>query len=425
VRRLTGPASSKDDIAAAIAGGLERRLQTGSARPIALAFSGGSDSTALLLATHAWALARGRRLLVLTVDHRLQPQSAAWTAMCAERAERLGLPFRALAWEGPTPPAGLPAAARAARHRLLAEAAQDAGARAILLGHTADDVLEARAMRRAGATTPEPREWSPSPAWSEGRGLFLLRPMLGLRRAALRAWLKQRGEGWIDDPANADPRYARARARADLRGAASPAAAEDRRPLNLAGALTPIPGGGFETSRRSLRRAGTTELAQTLALACVCAGGGSRLPRARAGRRLAEAVRGEGALAATLAGARILADGDRVQIVRNAGEAARGGLAPLPPEPGVPSVWDGRFEITTQRPGLEVRRLAGLAAELPADQRKALAALPAAVRPGLPAIVEETGAVSCPLLGPSPAKAAPLTEARLLAAAGLVAREPE
>src|SRR5205085_8990913 len=74
------------------------------------------------------------------------------------------------------------------------------------------------AMREAGATMPDPHEWAPSPAWPEGRGVFLLRPLLGVRRAAIREWLEGRGERWIDDPANEDPRFARARARRQAPG---------------------------------------------------------------------------------------------------------------------------------------------------------------------------------------------------------------
>jgi tRNA(Ile)-lysidine synthase len=329
----------------------------------------------------------------------------------------MGTGFRALAWTGAKPATGLPAAARAARHRLLAAAAREAHAAVLLLGHTADDVAEARIMRAAGSTTPDPREWSPSPAWPEGRGLFLLRPLLGLRRAALRDWLTACGEGWIDDPANADLRYARPRARAavgdDLVGLAA-----DEAPIRLAESFAPLPGGGFEVARAALHEATPAERARALALACVCAGGGARLPRSEAAARLAETVAG------TLAGARLHADAARVRIVRNAGEAARGGLAPLALAAGATAVWDGRFEVTAGDIPVEVRKLGGLATRLPPAQRRALAELPASVRPALPAILDPEGGVSCPLLGDAPARATPLTATRLRAAAGLIEREP-
>ena len=403
---------------------LDRRLLARSERPIAVAISGGGDSAALLLAAQAWANWRGRRLLALAVDHRLQPQSGAWIAACANLAQRAGAEFQALAWTGEKPATGLPAAARQARHRLLAEAARAAGARVLLLGHTADDVLEARAMRRAGSTTPEPREWAPSPAWPQGRGLFLLRPLLALRRAALRDRLVEAGVDWIEDPANADLRYARPRARAALADDETAPPAEPETPLTLARDLATLPGGGFRMARPAFRAAPELERERLLALASVCAGGASRPPRRDAVARLALSVSGSGRLDATLAGARIVAEDDSLSLVRNPGEAARGGLAPLRLSAHSTGVWDGRLEVTAGPQPVEVRALAGVAAHLPQEQRRALARIPAIARGALPVVVGPDGVLSCPLLGEGLARAVPLTAQRLEAAAGLVEREP-
>ena len=103
---------------------LDRRLLRDRDRPITIGLSGGGDSVALTVIANNWARRTGRTLLILTVDHGLQPQSPAWTQACAELAARLGHPFRALTWAGEKPSTGLPAAARAARHRLLAESAR-------------------------------------------------------------------------------------------------------------------------------------------------------------------------------------------------------------------------------------------------------------------------------------------------------------
>jgi len=386
---------------------LERHLLRGSRRPIAVGLSGGGDSLALTLIADAWAREAGRDLLILTVDHGLQPDSAGWTRACAATAQRLERPFRALAWTGEKPKAGLPAAARLARHRLLADAAREAGARVILLGHTADDLAEAAAMRAAGSTTPDARPWAPSPVWPEGRGLFVLRPLLTVRRADLRDGLAARGETWIEDPANADPRYARSRAR--LAGAPLPTEAPAQGPLALAAAATEW--AGVITIRRpALQAAPADDVRRFVRLAAVCAGGGERLPATARVARVAAALQGTEALVATLAGARIEADDGAVRIFREAGEAARGGLAPVQP----PAVWDGRFEISE---GHEVRRLAGLARQLPPQQQAALKDIPAAARSALPVVVEEDGAVR--LASPDS-----LVGERLCAAAGLIQREP-
>jgi tRNA(Ile)-lysidine synthase len=403
---------------------LDRRLRRDSDRPIAVAFSGGGDSLALLLIADVWAHAAGRRLLVLTVDHRLQPASRAWTAACAATAGRLGAEFQALAWEGAKPAHGVPAAARAARHALLADAARRAGARVVLMGHTADDLLEARAMRAEGSTTPDPREWSPSPAWPQGRGVFLLRPLLGARRADVRAWLDAHAERWIDDPANEDRRFARVRARGGLDAATPTVETSPDTPQEIVRQCRGDADGGLRIARELVRRAPESAAVTLLSLACVCAGGGDRRPATARLRRLVEALRTDAAVTATLAGSRIEADDREVHILREAGEAARGGLRPLMLQPNEPAVWDGRFELETPRTGLEVRRLSGLARQLPEGQQRALQGFHAKVRPGLPVVVTPSGALSCPLLADGQMAIRSLVHDRLVAAAGLVPREP-
>ncbi|RAK58199.1 tRNA lysidine(34) synthetase TilS [Phenylobacterium deserti] len=404
-------------------GVLDRRLDADSRRPLAVAFSGGGDSLALLLAAHAWTQAADRRLLVLTVDHRLRPESAAWTKSCEAAAQRLGAAFRALPWLDPKPATGLPAAAREARHRLLADAAREAGAAVILMGHTADDRLEAEAMRAQGSTTPDPREWSPSPVWPQGRGLFVLRPMLDLRRSALRTWLQERGESWIDDPANQDLRFARSRARLAVHDedvAPAPQAAD----LPLASEVREAWPGVLALPREALRSARPDQGRRLLALMAVCAGGGARTPASASIERAHRAFCSQAEATLALAGARLEADAAEIRALREAGESARGGLAPVRPEPGEITVWDGRFEVEALRPGLEVRALSGRIASLPPDQREALYRLPIHARPALPAVIDTQGKIGCALLEGAKLTVRSLVLARFRAAAGLVDREP-
>ena len=117
---------------------------------LVLAVSGGPDSIALMWLAARWrrALARGPRLIAVTVDHGLRAggrrarraRSSGWRAA-------LDLPHRTLRWTGAKPTTGLPAAARAARYRLLAKAARASGATHILTAHTRDDQAETLLMR--------------------------------------------------------------------------------------------------------------------------------------------------------------------------------------------------------------------------------------------------------------------------------------
>jgi tRNA(Ile)-lysidine synthase len=405
---------------------LDRRLDPTLTTPVAVAFSGGGDSLAALLLTKAWADRCGRRVLALTVDHRLQPDSASWVRFAAETALRIGADFRALSWDIAKPAHGLPAAARAARHRLIAEAARQAGARVVVFGHTADDILEGELMRAEGARLGALREWSPSPVWPEGRDVFLLRPLLDLRRAVIREALSEAGERWIDDPANEDPRSARARARLRLRGSGGVVfpRGENHDLAALARSATIGPPGFLRMDRRGLRAAPAPAARRVLAAGVLCAGGGERPPRGDRLERLLERVLGPAPFQATLAGAKIVAD-DALLIVRDAGEARRGGLAPIRLAAGVPDVWDGRFELTAHSDSFVVRALAGAAAGLDQAQRDGLRAVPAPARPALPLVTGGEAPSFCPILvAKATVGARSLIAARFLAACGAISKEP-
>lgn len=364
---------------------LDSRLDSASNAPLAVGFSGGGDSLFLLKATLDWARPRGRRVLALVVDHQLQADSARWTAEAVNKARAFGAEARALTWTGPKPAAGLPAAARRARHAMLAAAAREVGASVLLLGHTASDLAEAAAMRAEGSTVPDPREWSPSPVWPEGRDVLLMRPLLGLTRAQIRDALAVDGETWLEDPANADLRYARARARAGGAEVAvlKPEAARSPPAFSVDVA------GSIHLSR---------DVAAThLATALLCAAGTERPPRGERLERLIQRLRSGEVFTATLAGARIEA-ADEVLICRDAGETARGGLSPLTLAPGDTGVWDGRWEITAGAEPLTVVALKGQASNLSPEQRARLAKLPAAVRPSSPLILRHGAAPCSPAL---------------------------
>ncbi|MDP3692025.1 tRNA lysidine(34) synthetase TilS [Bradyrhizobium sp.] len=195
-----------------------------------LAVSGGPDSIALMWLAARWrrSLTRGPRLLAVTVDHGLRAEAAAEAREVKRLARMLALEHRTLRWTGPKPTAGLPAAARAARYRLLARAARQSGATHILTAHTRDDQAETLLMRMlrgsgiAGLAAMA-RE-------SERDGVWLARPFLEVSKAQLIATLEKAKVGFADDPTNRDPHFTRPRLRALM-----PAlAAEGGDPRNLA-----------------------------------------------------------------------------------------------------------------------------------------------------------------------------------------------
>ena len=327
-------------------------------------------------------------MLALTVDHRLNADSGRWTEFAARAARNAGAGWRGLSWDGDKPATGLTAAARAARHGLIADAAREAGASVVLFAHTADDIAEADLMRSEGSTLGRVREWSPSPAWPEGRGLMLLRPLLGERRAGLRDWLAGQGGDWIEDPANADPRFGRSRARQALAGAAPQPV--DQSPLKT-GARPTMDG---EAMVRVDRDVG----ARALAAALVCVGGGSTPPRGARLDALTARLKAGQDFAATLCGARIEAVGPAVRLMREAGELRRRDISPLALTPGVKAVWDGRFVFCADRPSWSVVPARGRLARLSDADRTEINRLPAATRGAWPVLIRD-GAVAPVLAG--------------------------
>lgn len=369
---------------------LDDRLAFDDRAPVALALSGGGDSVALLHLATDWAARRGRRILAVTVDHGLNAESAGWTAFAEDVAHRLGAAWMGLEWAGDKPITGLPAAARTARHALIADAARAAGARVILMAHTADDVAEGEWMRERGASIGRLRDWAPSPAWPEGRGLMLLRPLLDVDRQTLRAYLSSRDAVWVEDPANADPRFQRTRARAALGGRVSrPDAPPDRGPLDFA----------CDDWSGVIR--GPSE-SPWLGHAIACASGGSGTPAAQAIERLRERLVTDGGLA-SLSGALLASQNGRLVIAR---ERGRNPCPDLPLTPGRPTNWDGRFEFLAAEPGWRAGAASGRRNQLHASDRVVLNSLPQIARPSHPVLFREDG--------PRPVLAHPSVEARCL-----------
>jgi tRNA(Ile)-lysidine synthase len=158
------------------------------------AFSGGADSTALLLL----ALEAGCRARAVHIDHRLRPESAAEAAAAVDLAARIGVRCEVVTVDIPPGP-NLEARARDAR--------QDALPAGALTGHTADDRAETMLINLLrGSGLDGLTAMGPSPT----------RPLLALRRTETRALCLAAGLRPIDDRSNDDRRFVRNRVRAEL-----------------------------------------------------------------------------------------------------------------------------------------------------------------------------------------------------------------
>lgn len=180
--------------------------------PLGIAVSGGSDSLALLHLLHDQL--GPERLYAVTVDHGLRPEAAAEAAHVSEICKALSVSHTTLRWRGWDGQGNVQDRARRARYSLMAHWARAQGISRIVLGHTSDDQAETLVMRLGRGAGVE--GLAAMSAEREEQGITFLRPLLAVRRTALRDDLKARAVTWIDDPTNDDTRFDRPRIRQAL-----------------------------------------------------------------------------------------------------------------------------------------------------------------------------------------------------------------
>jgi len=184
--------------------------------PLTVAFSGGADSTALLLAcTERWP----GQVQAVHIHHGLQAAADDFAhhceAFCAERQ----VPLQVVRVSAQPGPGESPEdAARKARYKAFLALAlipsPQAAIKTIVLAQHADDQVETLLLalsRGAGL----PGLASMPAAWVRD-GIHYHRPLLHVRADHIRDWLAQRGVAYVNDPTNSDQRFTRNRIRAQL-----------------------------------------------------------------------------------------------------------------------------------------------------------------------------------------------------------------
>ncbi|MCZ8258193.1 MAG: tRNA lysidine(34) synthetase TilS [Polaromonas sp.] len=184
--------------------------------PLAVALSGGADSVALLVAcAEKWP----GQVYAIHIHHGLQTAGDDFERHCVALCAQLNVPLiiqrvdaRHAAGESPED------AARKARYKAFGAAAKEGfelGAiKDIAIAQHADDQVETILLALSrGAGLPG---LAAMPARWERDGLTYHRPLLAVPGALLRAWLRERGIAWVEDPTNTDEQFTRNRIRARL-----------------------------------------------------------------------------------------------------------------------------------------------------------------------------------------------------------------
>jgi tRNA(Ile)-lysidine synthase len=197
---------------------MDALLSAGAQWPGAVAVSGGGDSVALMLLLAQYAKhARREAPVVLTVDHGLRETSAKDAKAVVKMAAEIGLKAHALTWKGAVPKSDIEAEARSARYRLMGEWLVAHEIPALYVAHTMEDQAETFLLRLArgsgldGLSAMRVIAPYPMPGFP---GLMVVRPLLDMARAPLRDFLRAKKQAWLEDPMNADPRFARSKLRA-------------------------------------------------------------------------------------------------------------------------------------------------------------------------------------------------------------------
>ena len=180
--------------------------------PLGVAYSGGADSTALLLAAaERWP----GQVEAFHVHHGLQAAADEFVRVCESVCQQLGLVLHVIPADARHAPGESPEdAARRARYAALAASAAARGMHGLLLGQHADDQVETLLLALSrGAGLPG---LSAMPARFERGGMVFYRPLLQIPSAVLREWLVRQPIEFVDDPTNTDERYTRNRIRARL-----------------------------------------------------------------------------------------------------------------------------------------------------------------------------------------------------------------
>ncbi|UPT62062.1 MAG: tRNA lysidine(34) synthetase TilS [Hyphomonadaceae bacterium JAD_PAG50586_4] len=340
--------------------------------PMLVALSGGGDSVALLgllVAEHGADAVRAG-----VVDHALREGSDADARRALGFAEALGVRGTILTLGWPEGANRAQRAAREARYAALCEHARQIGAHVIATAHNADDQAETVFMRAGAGSSWRGlagiAPFAAAPMWPEGLGLYVARPLLSARREELRAYLREQSADWIEDPANANPKFERVRIRARL----AKLECEGFDPMRLAALAARLRDHANALDRAALALIERADLEPTISIARAT-WAGPHLVRQRALAVLMAAASGAAREApfsvmaqleprvfavdyqgGTHSGVSFRNAGDRLALTRDPGAALgrAGGAAPLAPlnlSVNAVTIWDGRIALTARESG--------------------------------------------------------------------------
>lgn len=405
--------------------------------PIAVGYSGGGDSTALLhvlcnrvkgsnIKTSHSKAANIPAVYALIVNHNLrdEAEAEAEAQLAAKNARAMGAIPLILTWHGDKPKTAIQNKARQARYRLMGAACRQHGIKTLWLGHHQDDQIETVYMRASRGSgwrgLAGMRAVSAGNIWPALYQTALVRPLLTITRETLRGYNQHHGLSFIDDPSNQDRRYQRVRARqflsespsvkpklVALSKTAQLGLTEERATLRdlSQSHVTHFPWGGIHVTRAGWEIAPVNLRAHWLQIILLSVSGQTQLSSPTKRSHLVEKMTDKAFNGATLGGVMVTPyendqgtdHQDGFLFIRDPGAVL--GRSDLKQNPAlspqaVSDFWDGRFYIQCEMEEdgpLTIQALGHIQTRLSKLQKQPLSQIPAAARASLPCLVTEKG----------------------------------
>ena len=179
-----------------------------------VAVSGGIDSLSLTIIAGLWAKKNNKKIIALTVDHKLRPTSTDEATYVNNLLEKYSIEHHTLTWNDVKPTSNIENIAREARYNLIFDFCRENNISSILLGHHIQDQAEnflIRLFRGSGISG-----LSSMQKISTRNGFYLIRPFLNLKKEELKEFLLKANINWIEDESHSDEKYLRNKIRAFL-----------------------------------------------------------------------------------------------------------------------------------------------------------------------------------------------------------------
>ena len=179
--------------------------------PIALAVSGGPDSTAMMFIVSKSKKIKKKNVTVLIVDHDLRKDSRKEANLVMRNAKKIGFKYKILKWRGLKPSSGIQEAARKARYDMMISWCEKNNVEKLFLAHHMDDQVETFLMRLSKGSGID--GLSSMSKTSLKANVNIIRPFLEIPKTKLVEIANSSNMKWVSDPSNSNLSYQRSRIR--------------------------------------------------------------------------------------------------------------------------------------------------------------------------------------------------------------------